>query len=96
MHGVIRKSAHFFVYFVLGFLLFRAFYGESLLRWNLRWAVYSVILVILIAMSDEFHQSFVASRTSSPVDVVIDSAGGIFSQIAILFKEKTFGNISEE
>jgi len=46
-------------------------------------------------MSDEFHQSFVASRTSSPVDVIIDSASGIFSQIAILLREKTFATIIE-
>lgn len=89
MHGVIRKSAHFFVYFVLGFLLFRSFCGESSQKWCSRWAVYSVILVIFIAMSDEFHQSFVSSRTSSPFDVVIDLAGGVFSQIAILLKETT-------
>jgi VanZ family protein len=95
MHGLIRKSAHFFVYFVLGLLLFHAFCGESSEKWSSRWAVYSVILVIFIAMSDEYHQSFIPSRTSSPVDVLIDSASGIFSQIVILLKEKTFNNISE-
>ena len=95
MHGVIRKSAHFFVYFVLGFLLLRAFCGAFSQKLCLRWVVYSIILVIFIAMSDEFHQSFVASRTSSPVDVIIDSASGIFSQIAILLREKTFATIIE-
>ena len=93
IHGLIRKSAHLFVYFVLGFILFRAFCGESSEKWSSRWAVYSVILVILIAISDEFHQSFVVSRTYSPIDVVIDSVGGIFSQIAILLKEKSVSSI---
>jgi len=95
MHQIIRKFGHIAVYFVFGLLLFRAFCGESSQRWNLRWMVYSVILIIFVAMSDEFHQSFVASRTSSPFDVAIDSAGGIFSQLAILFREKTFGLNSE-
>lgn len=32
-------------------------------------------IVILYAVSDEYHQTFVAGRHGSPVDVLIDSAG---------------------
>jgi VanZ family protein len=88
MHALIRKSGHIAEYFVLGLLSFYAFRGDSPQRWCLRWAAYAVILVICSALSDEFHQSFIASRTSSLVDVGIDSAGGIFSQIAIVLREK--------
>jgi len=41
-----------------------------------------VILVVLWAAGDEFHQSFVSTRTGSVVDVVIDTAGGVLAQFA--------------
>ena len=40
--------------------------------------------VALYALSDEFHQSFVATRDASIIDVSIDSVGGVFSQIAMM------------
>ena len=36
-----------------------------------------VAIIVLAAVLDEYHQSFVAGRTSSGVDVVIDSIGGL-------------------
>jgi VanZ family protein len=33
----------------------------------------------VFAVSDEFHQSFVASRTASPVDVLIDICGALIA-----------------
>lgn len=85
-HGVIRKAGHATEYFVLGLFLFRAFRGSSSGGWHLRWTIYSVIWVVLYAMSDEFHQSFVASRKASLIDVGIDSAGGVLSQIVITLR----------
>jgi VanZ family protein len=80
IHGLIRKAAHVIEYFVLGLLLFRTFRGRSALLWNWRWSFFAVILVALWAASDEFHQSFVSTRTASVVDVSIDTAGGILAQ----------------
>ena len=89
MHWMIRKSGHFTVYFIFGLLLFRAFYGVSLQKRSLYLAVYSVIILIFFAMIDELHQSFIPSRTCLLSDVAIDSAGGIFAQVAIVFRKKT-------
>lgn len=93
LHGWIRKAGHVTEYFILGILLFRAFRGDSPQKWHLRWTVYAVVGMVLHALGDEYHQSWVASRTSSLVDVGIDSAGGVFSQIAILLREKCSGHI---
>ena len=86
IHELIRKSGHIVEYFVLGLLLFRAFRADSLQKWRLQWTLNVMIMVIIFAISDEFHQSFVASRTSSLFDVGIDSAGGVLSQIAIIVR----------
>jgi VanZ family protein len=77
----IRKSGHFIEYFILGLLLFRAFRGRSIAYWNWRWSFFAIILVILWAAIDEFHQSFVPTRTASIVDLIIDTAGGAFAQL---------------
>ena len=79
IHGLIRKAGHVTEYFLLGILFFHAFRSNSLQKWSLRWTIYSIIGVVFYAASDEFHQTFVSSRTASLVDFGIDSAGGILS-----------------
>ena len=86
IHGLIRKSAHVVEYFILGFLLFRAFRSDSSQPWDQRWTIYTVIVVVLYAMSDEFHQISVTSRSGSFFDVGLDTAGGVLSQIAIMLR----------
>jgi VanZ family protein len=86
IHVLLRKAGHVVEYFLLGVFFFRAFRSNSLRKWHLRWAIYTVIGVVVYAASDEFHQSFVSSRTASLVDVGIDSAGGILSQLGIMLK----------
>jgi VanZ family protein len=41
------------------------------------------MIAVLYAASDEFHQTFVAGRHGSPVDVLVDSAGVLIA-IALL------------
>jgi len=88
LHGLIRKAGHVSEYCILGLLFFRGIRGNSPQRWRFRWALTTILAVVLFALSDEFHQSWVATRTCSLVDVSIDSAGGILSQIVILLKDK--------
>jgi len=85
LHGLIRKAGHVAEYFALGLLLFRAFRGASLQKWQLSWTIAAVVVVVIYALSDEFHQSFVATRTASLVDAGIDSIGGILAQLVIVF-----------
>ena len=86
IHAMIRRAAHVTEYFVLGLLLFRAFRSNSSQVWCLQWTLHAAIGVVLYAMCDEFHQSFVATRSASFLDVFIDSIGGVLSQIVIMFR----------
>jgi VanZ family protein len=81
IHGLIRKAGHATEYFVLGILLFRAFRGGSTEEKVWRWALFAAVVTVFYAASDEFHQSFVSTRTPSFGDVGIDSAAGFFSQV---------------
>ncbi|MEO5721371.1 MAG: VanZ family protein, partial [Chthoniobacterales bacterium] len=72
----IRKCAHLTEYAILGILLARAFFrGEG--KATARYAVLIWLTALVWAGLDEFHQSFVASRTGSPIDVMIDATGAL-------------------
>jgi len=75
----VRKSAHVFEYGVLGALLFRAFRGDSRVRWHLKWASYALISTALWAMLDEFHQTLTRSRDGSIWDVLLDTCGALLA-----------------
>lgn len=76
-HFIIRKLAHFAEYSVLGFLAARAFYFSSRRLLRQSWFGAAMLLIMLYALIDEYHQSFVASRSASLVDSAIDIAGGV-------------------
>ena len=79
LHMLVRKSAHLTEYFIAGLLLFRAFRSGSSERWKWRWVLSTLAAVVLIAASDEYHQTYVSTRTASIVDVGIDAVGGVLS-----------------
>jgi VanZ family protein len=72
------KVGHLSEYAILAALFWRG------LRRGTRWQMTMSILFIAVwfvcavfAASDEFHQSFVPTRTASPIDVVIDIIGAL-------------------
>ena len=79
IHGFIRKSGHIAEYFILGGLVLRAFCSGTISTLTRKQIFYSLSIVALYASSDEYHQSFVATRTASIVDVGIDTIGGVFT-----------------
>jgi len=88
IHFMIRKGAHVFEYFVLGLLFLRAFRGSSPGVWKWRWPLFAITGVALWALGDEYHQSFVATRTASITDVGIDTAGGVLAQCLAAFRHR--------
>ncbi|PYI93127.1 MAG: VanZ family protein [Verrucomicrobia bacterium] len=72
---VVRKGAHLTEYAILAALLSRAL---RLIQQQVgRAFLVSFLIAAVYAVLDEFHQSFVASRTGSPWDVLIDCAGAL-------------------
>jgi VanZ family protein len=82
MHAVIRKTAHLTEYFILSVLLMHGFRGKNE-GWKLRWAIWAIVIAAGYACLDEFHQSFVPSRTASPWDALIDTVGASAAQIVL-------------
>jgi VanZ family protein len=74
----VRKVAHLTEFAIFGLLLWRAL-RKPVRRdprpWSWPQARNALLLVILYAASDEFHQLFVPTRQASIVDVLIDTTG---------------------
>ncbi|MFA5535750.1 MAG: VanZ family protein [Bacillota bacterium] len=72
---VIRKNAHFLVYFVLGILVLNGFKNSGLEKFKSLGL--ALLICVLYAISDEIHQVFVPGRGGQVKDVIIDSVGAI-------------------
>jgi len=83
----IRKGAHFFVFFIFGLLLFRAFISFINSRQQLSFMI-SLCLVVLYAVLDEYHQMFTENRTPLIHDVFLDICGGIIGIFLATFLNK--------
>jgi VanZ family protein len=73
----VRKFAHFFAYMILGIFVSNAFKKSG----SKKVFIYSFIICVVYAISDELHQFFVPGRGCQLKDVIIDSSGsfsGIF------------------
>jgi VanZ family protein len=77
VHFLLRKCGHFTGYAILGLLAARAFITSTHSRLRRNWFLVALFLVCLYALSDEYHQSFVPSRTGSIYDSLIDVTGGL-------------------
>lgn len=85
----VRKSAHFFLYFVLGILIINLF--KSFELFNYKMILLAILLCFLYAWSDEIHQLFIKGRSCEVRDILIDTIGSLsgisvyylFSKISI-------------
>lgn len=72
---IIRKFAHAFEYALLGGLLHLAFSASCFTK--IKTLVFSLIISIIYASTDEIHQLFVPGRTGKVTDVMIDTCGAL-------------------
>ena len=89
IHLLVRKASHFTEYAILGLLAVRAFSTSPHPGVRRRWFLVSLLLVALYALLDEYHQSFVPSRTASIFDSLIDTAGGLTALILARFFKRS-------
>lgn len=76
IHFTLRKLGHLTEYAILAAFLWRALCNVRNLRAKMSMLFVRVwVACAIIAATDEFHQSFLASRTASLNDVLTDSLG---------------------
>jgi VanZ family protein len=83
IHMLIRKSGHFLGFGLVGLTWLRAWW-MTLPRAGF-FAVELLALAgsALVASADEYHQSFLPNRTSSPRDVLLDCFGALVVQTLV-------------
>jgi VanZ family protein len=74
----VKKGGHMTGYALLAWMLIRA-QDKS----DLKSILFALLGCAIYALSDEFHQSFVAGRNSTLVDVCIDLAGASIGLLLI-------------
>ncbi|HEX7771158.1 MAG TPA: VanZ family protein [Pyrinomonadaceae bacterium] len=92
IHFITRKIAHFTEYAILGFLAARTFRTSPQPAISRRWFLISAALIVVYALIDEYHQSFVPSRTASVFDSFIDMAGGLTALIFLRQRATVFAD----
>ena len=90
IHFFIRKSGHFLGYGVLGLAWLRAWWKTLPLARFLFDAELAIAGAALVAICDEWHQSFLPNRTSSPLDVLLDCCGALTLQWIVYMYARLF------
>ena len=82
---MVRKTAHFLEYFVLSFLLFKAYLNTEKLA---KTFYLTTITSVAYAISDEIHQYFIPGRAMKVTDVLIDTGGILLAALILLARSK--------
>jgi VanZ like family len=86
-HHYLRKTGHFVGYGMLAVLLLRG-WRATLDRDNVKFfrtALLSWLGTVFVATMDEWHQSYIPSRTGTWRDVVLDSTAGLIFLLVAYF-----------
>ncbi len=84
---IVRKLAHFSIYALGGVLIFNyinTFKGKANKK-----IVISIVIGVLYAMLDEFHQYFISGRSAQVLDICIDSLG-VITGVSLIYIIKKF------
>ncbi len=82
MHVGIRKLAHVTEFGVFSVTIFHGLRGDRR-GWRVDWAFLTLLIAVVFAAIDEFHQIYVPGREASPRDVAIDALGALLAQTLV-------------
>ena len=88
IHLLVRKAGHLTEYAILALFAARAFRTSTREFLRTRWFWVALLFVVAYSLSDEFHQSFVPSRTASIYDSMIDSVGGLTALVLLVIRQR--------
>lgn len=76
---IVRKLAHFSIYFLGGFLIYNFINTFSINKKYI--IIFSIVLGVVYACTDELHQLFIDGRSAQMMDVFIDSCGVVLAVV---------------
>lgn len=76
----LRTLAHFSMFFLLGIFLMSAMIMSFKDKKSLVFLfILSLIIILIYALSDEYHQSFIPGRSAQFIDIIVDFSGGLLA-----------------
>ena len=83
---LVRKTAHFTEYLILGILVFQLLSDYT--KISKKTIIFGLLICYLYAVNDEVHQIFIPGRTAKVMDTFIDGAGSLFGIILATIYQK--------
>ena len=77
------KGMHIIEYGIFGYLLARALKNSTLNVIKVNFKIAAVLFATLYGFTDEFHQSFVAQRSATLGDVIVDGIGAAIGAVIV-------------
>lgn len=90
---LVRKTAHFTEYAILGALFYLNFIQFPRLNRHFKKILLPILFSFLYACTDEIHQIFVPGRSAQFRDILIDTLGASFGAIITYLTIKLFTKI---
>lgn len=95
INHIVRKNAHFLIYFILGILVSGTLRRLGASRHRV--FGWSLLICVVFAMTDEIHQLYVPGRGAQVQDVLLDSAGaclgiGLYALVSRFWSNRTKQN----
>ena len=81
---LVRKLAHFTVYFILGILAYLTLSSYLFPKT----IIYSIVFCVVYAITDEVHQLFLEGRAFKFLDIFIDTCGSVSGILLLAYKDK--------
>jgi VanZ family protein len=99
IHFYLRKTGHFLGYGLLALAWLRAWWLTLPKSVFVTDALLALLGTAMTASADELHQTFLAGRTGTPWDVLIDCSGAITLQLLVyismrIFKPKNLARVT--
>ena len=92
---IVRKTAHLTLYLILG--VFALLHFSTYNRFTLIVKLSSSLVIsVLYAVSDEYHQTYIRGRSGEIRDVIIDTLGAIIGILLSLLIYKIFKTIKNK
>ena len=88
VNPIMRKIAHYSIYLVGGILII--FFISTIVKSEGRGVLYSTLIGLIYAITDEIHQMFMDGRTAKITDVFIDTLGVITGILLLLFVKEIY------
>lgn len=86
---IVRKIAHLTEYFILGFLLINV-WADGKKDINYKYVIIAILIALLYAGSDEYHQTLIKGRSGEVKDVIIDTTGASLGAVSYYYMFKYF------